>query len=298
MSQTIQLSTQHCLTGGEVFLPLETTEAGLSSEEARLRLATHGHNALPEPARRSAVLRFLAHFYNVLIYALTGSAVITATLQHWVDTGVILAVVLANAVIGFIQEGRAEQAMNAIRGMLAPRSTVLRDGVRRSVDAVELEPGDIVLVEAGDRVRDLRLLEARALKVEEAILTGESVPVEKATAPATADAVLGDRTSMLFCGAQIAAGTGRGVVTTTGGATEIGRIDGMLCWVQTMTTPLVHRRHWRASHRRDVADARTQHWCRRPCHGRLRPQPHARLRTWWRHERHLRDLKLPALISH
>lgn len=242
MSQQIQLATPHCLTGDEVLLSLETAEAGLSSEEARLRLAKHGRNALPEPARRSPLLRFLVHFRNVLIYALIGSAAITAALQHWIDTGVILAVILANAVIGFMQEGRAEQAMTAIRGMLAPHSTVVRDGVRRSVDAAELVPGDIVLVEAGDKVpADLRLLEARALKVEEAILTGESVPVEKVVAPVAAEAVLGDRTSMLFCGTQVAAGTGRGVVTATGGGTEIGRISGMLSSVETLTTPLVHQ---------------------------------------------------------
>ncbi|MDN3721417.1 HAD-IC family P-type ATPase [Roseibium salinum] len=116
----------------------------------------------------------------MLIYVLIGSAIVTAALQHWVDTGVILAVVIANAVIGFVQEGRAEQAMEAIRGMLAPRSAVLRDGRRQSVDAEGLVPGDVVLIEAGDRVSaDLRLIEARSLKAEEAILTGESVPVEK-----------------------------------------------------------------------------------------------------------------------
>jgi magnesium-transporting ATPase (P-type) len=123
------------------------------------------------------VLRFLAHFHNVLIYVLLASAAVTAALQHWIDTGVILAVVIVNAVIGYIQEGRAEQAMAAIRGMLAPHSAVLRDGKRISVDAADLVPGDIVLVEAGDRVpADLRLIEARGLKAEEAILTGRVRP--------------------------------------------------------------------------------------------------------------------------
>ena len=219
---------------------LDATTAGLSAETAACRLSEHGPNRLPEPPKRSPVLRFLAHFHNVLIYVLLASALVTAALQHWIDTGVILAVVIVNAVIGFIQEGRAEQAMAAIRGMLAPHSAVLRDGKRVSVNAAELVPGDIVLVEAGDRVpADLRLIEARGLKAEEAILTGESVPVDKGIRPVDEDADLGDRTPMLFSGTLVAAGTGRGVVTATGGHTQIGRISGMLAEVETLTTPLV-----------------------------------------------------------
>ena len=130
--------------------------------------------------------------------------------------------------------------MAAIRGMLAPRAAVLRDGRRQSLDAADLVPGDIVLVEAGDRVpADLRLIEARGLKAEEAILTGESVPVDKGTAPVAEEAALGDRTSMLFSGTLVAAGAGRGVVAATGAETQIGRISGMLSRVETLTTPLV-----------------------------------------------------------
>jgi len=221
---------------------LDASPSGLSSEEAAHRLRLHGPNRLPEAPRRNPLLRFLAHFHNVLIYVLIASAAVTAVLQHWIDTGVILAVVIVNALIGFIQEGRAEQAMAAIRGMLAPRSAVLRDGRRQSVDAAELVPGDIVLVEAGDRApADLRLIEARGLKAEEAILTGESVPVDKGTAPVAADAALGDRTPMLFSGTLVATGAGRGVVAATGGATQIGQISGMLSEVRTLTTPLVEQ---------------------------------------------------------
>ena len=230
----------HAQPAGDALDTLDTTPAGLSTEEATRRLSEHGPNRLPEPPKRSPVLRFLAHFHNVLIYVLLGAAVVTAALQHWIDTGVILAVVIVNAVIGYIQEGRAEQAMAAIRGMLAPHSAVLRDGKRVSVNAAELVPGDIVLVEAGDRVpADLRLIEARGLKAEEAILTGESVPVDKGIRPVDEDADLGDRTPMLFSGTLVAAGTGRGLVTATGGHTQIGRISGMLAEVETLTTPLV-----------------------------------------------------------
>ena len=230
----------HAMPVDVVLRSLDASTEGLSTVEAATRLNKYGANRLPEQPKRSPVLRFLLHFHNVLIYVLIAAAVVTAALQHWVDTGVIVAVVIVNAVIGYIQEGRAEQAMDAIRGMLAPRSAVLRDRRRIGVDAAELVPGDIVLIEAGDRVpADLRLVEARGLRAQEAILTGESVPVDKDTSPALEDAALGDRTSMLFSGTLIAAGAGRGVVCDTGLDTQIGRISGMLARVETLSTPLV-----------------------------------------------------------
>ncbi|WP_428641823.1 cation-transporting P-type ATPase [Roseibium sp.] len=240
MSDHASSGDMHAVNAIAALEALGVDEKGIRTEEAARRLAAHGPNRLPEPKKQNPFLRFLSHFNNVLIYVLIASAVVTAVLQHWVDTGVILAVIIVNAIIGFIQEGRAEQAMNAIRSMLAPRSAVMRDGRRQSVDAAELVPGDIVLVEAGDRVpADLRLIEARGLKAEEAILTGESVPVEKGTAPVPRDAALGDRTSMLYSGTLVAAGAGRGVITATGSSTQIGRISSMLSRVETLTTPLV-----------------------------------------------------------
>lgn len=137
--------------------------------------------------------------------------------------------VLANAVIGFIQEGKAEAAMATIRNMLAPKAAVLRDGQRVSADGADLVPGDIVLLEAGDKVpADLRVIEARGLAAQEAILTGESVPVEKGQTPVAADAALGDRRSMLWSGTLITQGTARGLVVAIGQATEMGRIGGLL----------------------------------------------------------------------
>ena len=196
--------------------------------------------ACPTCRRRGPLLRFLSQFHNVLIYVLLGAAVVTGALQHWVDTGVILAVVLANAVIGFIQEGKAEAAMAAIRGMLAPRAAVLRDGARVTVDGADLVPGDIVLLEAGDKVpADLRVIEARGLAAQEAILTGESVPVEKGSTPVAAAAAVGDRRSMLWSGTLITQGTARGLVVATGTGTEIGRIGGLLAGIEQLTTPLV-----------------------------------------------------------
>ena len=242
MTEMFREMAFHTVSVDDALRAVDATRDGLASEEAARRLAEHGPNRLPEPPKRSAVLRFFAHFHNVLIYVLLVSATVTAALQHWVDTGVILAVVIGNAVIGFVQEGRAAQAMEAIRGMLAPHSAVLRNRRRHSVDAAELVPGDIVLIEAGDRVpADLGLIEARGLKAEEAKLTGESVPVDKDTAAVSEDAALGDRTSILFSGTFVVAGAGRGVVVATGGATEIGRINRMLSEVKTLTTPLIRQ---------------------------------------------------------
>lgn len=221
---------------------LNTPPDGLSEEEASKRLVAHGPNRPPEAKKRSEFVRFLLHFHNILIYVLVGAAVITALLDHWIDTFVILAVVLANALIGYAQEGKAEKAMDAIRQMLAPRASVLRGGERASVAGEALVPGDIVLLEAGDKVpADLRLLSARSMSVQEAILSGESVPVEKHIEPVALDAPLGDRSCMAFSGTLVTSGQGKGVVVATGALTEIGRISGMLSQVETLTTPLVRQ---------------------------------------------------------
>ncbi|WP_417820548.1 cation-transporting P-type ATPase [Terasakiella sp.] len=230
----------HALSAEKLLESLDVSTGGLSHDEATKRLVKYGPNRLPETARRSGFMRFLLQFHNILIYVLIGSAVITAVFEHWIDMGVILAVVVANAVIGFIQEGKAEKAMDAIRYMLAPRANVLREGERYSIEGDTLVPGDVVLLEAGDKVpADLRLLSAHGLSVQEAILTGESVPVDKQTNPVRGDVALGDRSCMAFSGTLVTAGQGRGVVVGTGSLTEIGRISGLLSEVETLTTPLV-----------------------------------------------------------
>ncbi len=148
--------------------------AGLSVEEAQARLAVHGPNALPEPPGRHPLMRFLVQFNSALIYFLLAGALAALLLGHHVDAGVIIAVVLINAIVGFVQEGKAEQALRAIRGMIAPHANVLRGSQRVSVHARDLVPGDIVLLEPGDRVpADTRLMRARGMLVDEAILTGE-----------------------------------------------------------------------------------------------------------------------------
>ncbi|MEP3588405.1 MAG: cation-transporting P-type ATPase [Marinobacter sp.] len=221
---------------------LDANKHGLSSEEVAKRFRIYGPNRLPEAAKRSLLIRFLSHFNNILIYVLLGAAAITAVLGHLADTLVILAVVVANAGIGFFQEGKAEKAMGALRRMLALKASVLREGVRCSVKGEALVPGDIVLLEAGDKVpADLRLLDVSALQIQESILTGESVPVEKQTHPVSATAPLGDRACLAYSGTLVTSGLGQGVVVATGSNTEIGRISGLLSSVEVLTTPLIRQ---------------------------------------------------------
>ena len=230
----------HSREAESILAELAATPAGLSELEAKARLQTYGPNRLPEAPRRGAFVRFLVQFHNILIYVLLAAAGVTLLLGHLADTLVILAVVMANAIIGFVQEGKAEKTMEAIRHMLAPRAAVLRGGERHTVDGGDLVPGDIVLMEAGDKVpADLRLLRAHGLQIQEAILTGESMAVEKHTRAVDVGAALGDRACMAFSGTLVASGQCMGVVVATGAATEIGRISGLIAGVETLTTPLV-----------------------------------------------------------
>jgi magnesium-transporting ATPase (P-type) len=235
-------SSWHHIPADEALAAQHTTAAGLSAAEATRRLAEHGPNRLTPPQRRGPLLRFLLQFHNLLIYVLLAAAAVTALLAHWVDTAVIVGVVVINAFIGFIQEGKAEQAMEAIRRMLSPEATVLREGRRSVVAAETLVPGDIVLLASGDKVpADLRLLHTKNLRIEEAALTGESTAVEKNIAAVDKQAVLGDRYCMAYSSTLVVYGQGSGVVVATADETEIGRISAMLEEVQTLTTPLLRQ---------------------------------------------------------
>ncbi|UOK72005.1 HAD-IC family P-type ATPase [Ancylobacter polymorphus] len=232
----------HALSHEEVAGRLGVTRAGLTPEEAQARLKAHGPNALPEPPGRPPLLRFLAQFNNALIYFLLAGAAAALALGHYVDAGVIVAVVLVNALVGFIQEGKAEQALRAIRNMISPHAHVVRASRRQSVQARDLVPGDLVLLEAGDRVpADTRLIRARGMRVDEAILTGESVAALKNEAAAPVEAALGDRHSMAFSGTTVAAGQGAGIVVSTGPHTEIGRIGRLIAEVEPLATPLLRQ---------------------------------------------------------
>ncbi len=232
----------HALAADAALQRLGASGDGLSADEARRRLARHGPNELPAAARVSPLRRFLSQFQNALILFLLAAAVLAGALGHLVDAAVIVGVVLVNAVVGFVQEGKAEEAMDALRAMLAPHARVLRDGHRAQVPVAELVPGDVVLLEAGDRVpADLRLLRARGLLVDEAVLTGESVASVKHEGPVAADAALGDRASMAYSGTLVAAGQAQGVVVATGRHTEIGHISSLLGSVQSLVTPLLRQ---------------------------------------------------------
>jgi len=232
----------HAVSAEQALSALESSPRGLGSAEASARLARDGPNRLTERRTRGPVKRFLAQFHNVLIYVLLAAAGVTAALGQAVDTGVILGVVLINAVVGFLQEGKAEKALAAIRRMLSLKAVVLRDGHQLSVDAETLVRGDLVLLQSGDRVpADLRLARVKGLRVDEAALTGESLAAEKRIEPVAADAALGDRACMAFSGTLVASGTGAGVVVATGDRTEFGRISTLIEQTERIDTPLLRK---------------------------------------------------------
>ena len=232
----------HALTTDQTLQQLAADAGGLSPAEAERRLAESGPNRLPEAPRDGFLKRFARHFQDILILILIGAAAITALLGHWLDTGVILGVVVINAIIGFVQEGKAEAALAGIRKMLSAHAQVLRDAQWQQIDAEQLVPGDIVRLKSGDRVpADLRLLEATNLRIEESALTGESVPSDKDSEPVAADVGIGDRHCMAYSGTLVAAGRGLGVVSATGPNTEIGRINRLIAEVETLQTPLTRQ---------------------------------------------------------
>ena len=239
----------HTKSADAVFERLQTSATGLCKEDIDDRLTKYGPNRLAETKTRGTLLRFLSQFHNVLIYVLIAAAVVTAILQHWVDAGVIFGVVLINAIIGFVQEGKAEDALRAIRQMLSPNAMVVRNGKQVSIRAEQLVPGDVVLLQSGDKVpADLRLFRSKGLQVQEAVLTGESMAVSKITEAVAEQAVIGDRRCMAFSGTLVTRGQGSGVVVATGAQTEIGHISTLVADVKMVTTPLLRQiaqfGHW------------------------------------------------------
>jgi len=232
----------HAISTDEVLHALAASVEGLSQNEATARLDIHGPNRLQQVRKKSALMRFLMQFHNVLIYVLIGAGVITLLLGHLVDSSVIFGVVVINAIIGFIQEGKAEKALDAIRNMLSQQAMVRRDGKFINLSAEQLVPGDIVLLQSGDKVpADLRLFTVRELRIEEAMLTGESMPAEKNTETVAPDSPIGDRSCLAYSGTLVTYGQGKGVVVDTGDNTEIGRISGLLSQVEMITTPLLRQ---------------------------------------------------------
>lgn len=223
----------------ETLSVLKSSHDGLASEEAARRLTEYGPNELTEGKKISAWLIFLEQFKSVLIIILLIATVLSAIMNEIVDAIVIAVIVFFAAGLGFIQEYRAERSMEALKKMTAPTATVIRGGREVEVPARDLVPGDVVIIRTGDRVpADGRLLEAVNLKVEEASLTGESVPVNKDVKPISGDVSIGDRKNMIFTGTSVAYGRGKAVVTSTGMNTEFGKIARLLQEVKEEDTPL------------------------------------------------------------
>lgn len=241
--ETIDERKWHALSVEDTLSTLDVdADEGLSDEAIEKRRSEFGENKLSQGAQRTTLQRFLSQFNNLFIYLLLAAGVITALLGEWLDSGVIFAVVFIIAIIGFIQEGRAEKALESVRDILTSEAFARRRGKKRKIAAEELVPGDIVYLEAGDRVpADLRLVKIRNLQTQEAALTGESTAVEKKTDPVDEGADLGDRLSMAYSGTLVTAGIATGVVTAIGDKTEIGRISGLLKDVEKLKTPLMQR---------------------------------------------------------
>lgn len=233
----------HHLPGHEVVLLLETDVAkGLSSDQAAQRQERFGPNVLPKFRRHGHLLRFLFQFHHPLIYILLAATAITAWLGEWVDAGVIFAVVFVNAIVGFIQESRAEAALDALVSMLKTEATVRRDGQKIKIPSADIVPGDVALLESGDKVpADLRLIGIRELRIDESALTGESVPVEKSEHVLPLETVVADRKNMAFSGTLVTYGQGTGVVVGTGAATELGRIHQLIGETTKIATPLTKK---------------------------------------------------------
>lgn len=233
----------HNCSEDSVAAALEThISDGLSSEQVVERQQKYGLNELTEQEGVGPLKRFLMQFHQPLVYILLAAVAVTMALEEWVDSVVIFAVVLLNAIIGFVQEAKALQAINALSSSLPTNATVIRDGQRCSIPAEQLVPGDLVVLQAGDKVSaDIRLVNIRDLRIDESALTGESVAVEKNIAELPENSLLGDRINMAFSSTLVTYGSGFGIVIGTGDATEIGKISTLIATTQTLDTPLTKR---------------------------------------------------------
>ena len=233
----------HQLPGEEVLQLLEADRhAGLAAAEVRRRREKFGPNRLTARKGRSEWIRFLLQFHAPLLYVLLAASVVTALLGEWVDSSVIFAVVFLNAVVGYLQEARAEKAINALAQMVVTAATVRRDGRKQRVPSEDLVPGDLVLLESGDKVpADLRLFHVRNLQVDESALTGESLPVEKHGDVVALETILAERRNLAFAGTLVTYGRAEGVVWATGDKTEMGRIAWLISEATDLSTPLTRK---------------------------------------------------------
>lgn len=233
----------HALAVQEVVETIGTDlDSGLSDAEAKERLERYGPNVMTKGKHTNYLLMFLKQFTDPLVLVLLAAALITLLLRDYIDTGVILAVVIINAIIGFVQEEKAESAIESLSKMLRVECMVLRGGSPRKISAEDLVPGDTVVLQSGDKVpADLRLAEERNLRIDESILTGESAPVSKSTAPVEREHPVSDRVCMTYSGTLVTGGQGKGVVIATGDATELGKISELISAAPEIATPLTRR---------------------------------------------------------
>lgn len=233
----------HHLTAEQVIANFAShAERGLSAEVAAERLQTYGPNQLTARRGQGAVLRFLLQFHQPLVYILLVAVVITLGLREWIDAAVIFGVVLVNAIVGFIQEGKAIKAIEALGQTLVTEAVVIRDGHKTRLNSAAIVPGDLVLLQSGDKVpADMRLLRCRELQIAEAALTGESVPVQKDIGVLAAQVAAADRTNLAFASTLVTSGQGTGLVVATGNQTEVGRISELIAGADDIQTPLTQR---------------------------------------------------------
>ncbi len=241
--ETILSRHWHHLSESEVLDLVETDlDRGLDLFAVEIRQERFGPNAITPKKGHGPLVRFLLEFHQPLVYILLAAVLITALLQEWVDSGVILGVVLINAIIGFVQESKALKAIDALARAMTSEATVLRAGEKRRISAAELVPGDVVFLQSGDKVpADLRLLICRELQTDESTLTGESLPIEKHTETLEPDTVLADRRNIVYSTTLVTYGTATGVVVGTGDHTEIGRISELISSAEVLATPLTRK---------------------------------------------------------
>ncbi|MCK5213431.1 MAG: HAD-IC family P-type ATPase, partial [Dehalococcoidia bacterium] len=229
----------HALTVNKVLEALDSKPSGLAGADAKRLLSTHGPNKLQSRKKTSPLILFLKQFLNPLIYVLVAAAVISIIVAHYLDAGVIVGVLILNAIIGFIQEQQAEKAMEALLRMTAPKAQVRRDATVMSIAAEALVPGDVILLESGNRVpADARLIEENNLKINESSLTGESLPVDKETDEVPEDSTVAERENMVYMGTVVTYGRAAAVVTSTGMNTQMGSIAASLQAVERELTPI------------------------------------------------------------
>ncbi|MDI6742501.1 MAG: cation-transporting P-type ATPase [Smithella sp.] len=232
----------HCPTEEVTTLLNTDPDKGLAPFEAKHRLEKYGPNAVTMKKQKGPLLRFLLQFHQPLIYILIAAGTVTLFLQEWVDSAVIFGVVIINSIIGFIQESKAEKAIESLKKMMTTQATVMRDGKWISLDSVDLVIGDIVRLQSGDKVpADVRLIKCRDLQVDESALTGESVPVVKKEEVMDPDTILADRRNMAYAGTLVTYGQARAVVVATGDNTETGRISELIATATDLSTPLTKK---------------------------------------------------------